>query len=84
MGATVVQDGRRVPVGYPVSADWSGPPELHIGAAEGARPNDIATFDPSTGRLAGLRPGTIDLAVTVNGVQPSAEVQVTEAVQAAA
>ncbi|MFJ3102341.1 phosphodiester glycosidase family protein [Streptomyces sp. NPDC086835] len=65
--ATVVQGTRRVPVAYPVSADWSGSPNVHIGRADGARGRHVASFDPATGRLTALRPGEFTLAVTVNG-----------------
>jgi hypothetical protein len=65
--ATVVQGTRRVPVAYPVSADWSGSPNVHIGPADGARGRHVASFDPATGRLTALRPGEFTLAVTVNG-----------------
>lgn len=65
--ATVVQGARRVPATFPVSADWSGSPNLHIGAADDARGHHVASFDPTTGRLTALRAGTFTLAVTVNG-----------------
>ncbi|MET9514484.1 phosphodiester glycosidase family protein [Streptomyces sp. NPDC002994] len=65
--ATVTQGTRRVPVGFPLSADWTGSPNLHIGPAKDARPRHAATFDPATGTLTALRQGTITLAVTVNG-----------------
>ncbi|MEN3613127.1 phosphodiester glycosidase family protein [Plantactinospora sp. ZYX-F-223] len=68
--ATVTQPGgRQVPVAAPLSADWSGSPDLHIGPARGLRPWHAAWFDPATGRLTGLRSsGAVQLAVTVNGV----------------
>lgn len=65
--ATVVQGTRRVPVAFPVSADWSGSPSLHIGRVDDARGRHVASFDPATGRLTALRPGEFTLAVTVNG-----------------
>lgn len=84
-GATVVQDGRRVPVGYPVSAAWSGD-QVHIGSPQTAPANAVAAFDPATGLLTGLREGTGALAVTVNAVTRSAEIPVaaTEALDPAA
>ncbi|HEY0696635.1 MAG TPA: metallophosphoesterase, partial [Micromonospora sp.] len=74
--ATVVQaGGRRVPVAAPVSADWTGSPGLHIGAADGVRPWHLAWFDPATGRLTALRDsGQVVLAVTVNGMTAQATV----------
>ncbi len=67
--AVVTQGARQVPVSYPVSADWTGGRGTHI--ADGVRPAmpwDVASFDPATGVLTGLRPGVAHLSVTVNGV----------------
>jgi hypothetical protein len=75
-GATVVQESRRVPVAFPVSADWWGSSQLHVGPAEEAPLWSVAAFDPATGQLTGLRPGTVRLGVTVNGVSRSTEVTV--------
>jgi hypothetical protein len=74
--ATVVQDGRRVPVSFPVSADWQGDRQLHIGPASTAPFWAVASYDPATGRLTALRPGTAELSVTVNGVTKSAPLKV--------
>lgn len=79
VGATVVQDGRRVPVGYPVSADWAGSRSLYIGEPRDAAPHHVAALDPATGDLVGLREGTVEISVTVNGATRSASVQVTAA-----
>ncbi|MCC2593598.1 phosphodiester glycosidase family protein [Tessaracoccus sp. OS52] len=51
--ATVVQDGREVPVAYPVAADWA--------VSDGAR------FDAATGRFVATVAGTHTVSVTVNG-----------------
>lgn len=75
--ATVVQDGRRVPVSFPVSADWQATLQLHVGPAATAPFWAVASYDPATGTLTALRPGTAELAVTVNGVSTSATVKVT-------
>jgi hypothetical protein len=75
--ATVVQEERRVPVSFPVSADWWGSSGLHIGKATDAPFWAVASYDPATGQLTGLRPGTVQLGVTVNGVSKSSTVQVT-------
>ncbi|MCI4062412.1 phosphodiester glycosidase family protein [Micromonospora sp. R77] len=74
--ATFTQPGgRTVPVAAPVSADWSGSPNLHIGPANGVKPWHVARFDPATGRLTALRAGgQVVLAVTVNGVRAEATV----------
>lgn len=82
--ATVVQDGRRVPVAYPVSADWVGSDGLHIGPLDEAGAEHVASFDPATGRLTGLREGTVELSVTVNDVRRSATIHIAAAQQAAA
>ncbi|WP_238454629.1 metallophosphoesterase [Micromonospora sp. ATA51] len=79
--ATLIQPGgRTVPVAAPVSADWSGSPNLHIGPADGVKPWHVARFDPATGRLTALRPGAqVLLTVTVNGVRAEATVALTAA-----
>ncbi|MCK1809661.1 MULTISPECIES: phosphodiester glycosidase family protein [unclassified Micromonospora] len=84
--ATLTQpSGRQVPVAAPVSADWSGSPNLHIGGATGVRPWHVARFDPATGRLTALRPGAqVLLAVTVNGVKAETTVTTAAAVRAPA
>lgn len=78
VGATVTQGTRRVPVAFPLSADWTGSPNLHIGPAKDTRPRHTAAFDPATGTLTALRPGTITLAVTVNGTTRRTEVRIAE------
>ncbi|MFI2367820.1 phosphodiester glycosidase family protein [Streptomyces sp. NPDC018833] len=75
--ATVLQGARRVPAAWPVSVDWSGSPNLHIGSAHDAGPRHAASLDPSTGRITGLRPGSFTLAVTVNGTTRSLSIAVT-------
>ncbi|MEU2211858.1 phosphodiester glycosidase family protein [Streptomyces hygroscopicus] len=79
--ATVLQgegtDARRVPVGFPLSADWTGSPDLHIGDPADAGRRAVAAYDPATGRLTALRPGTATLAVSVNGATARARFTVT-------
>ncbi|WP_243869005.1 phosphodiester glycosidase family protein [Streptomyces liangshanensis] len=71
--AEVTQGGRRVPVAFPLSADWTGSPGVLIGdGRRGVRDRHVAFFDPATGTLTALRPGTVTLAVTVNGVTRTA------------
>jgi hypothetical protein len=36
---------REVPVGFPVSADWSGSRHLHVGPPREAGRRDVAGFD---------------------------------------
>ncbi|MBI0380751.1 hypothetical protein JBE27_31930, partial [Streptomyces albiflaviniger] len=86
--ATVLQGegtaARRVPVGFPLSADWTGSPNLHIGDPDGAGRRDVAAYDPATGKLTALRPGTATLAVSVNGAIAQARFTVTAAAAAPA
>ncbi|GAA2992453.1 phosphodiester glycosidase family protein [Streptomyces fulvorobeus] len=77
VAATLTQGTREVPVAFPLSADWTASPNVHIGAESGARPRHTAVFDPATGTLTALRPGTATLAVTVNGTTSRALVHVT-------
>ncbi|MGW2256424.1 phosphodiester glycosidase family protein [Streptomyces sp. NPDC001780] len=74
--ATVTQGARAVPVGFPLSADWTGSPNLRVGDRHGARPRHTAVFDPATGTLTALRPGTVTLAVTVGGTTRRAEIRI--------
>lgn len=74
--ATVIQGDRRVPVSFPVSADWWGSTLIHIGPAKTAPFWAVASYDPATGQLTALRPGTAQLGVTVNGVSKSTTVRV--------
>jgi hypothetical protein len=76
VSASLTQPGGRiVPVAYPVSYRWTGGDGVRIGAFP--RPGDVALFDPATGELTGLRPGTARLSVTVNGVTSELAVAVT-------
>ncbi|MFF5566938.1 phosphodiester glycosidase family protein [Streptomyces sp. NPDC012623] len=71
---TSADRARAVPVAFPLSADWTGSLNLRVGAPAGARPRHAAAFDPATGTLTALRPGTVTLAVTVGGVTRRARV----------
>jgi len=71
---TVTQGTRSFPLAYPVSAAWSGD-GVHVGAGN-APGSAVAAYDPATGRLTGLRPGTGTLTVVVNGVSRTARVTV--------
>lgn len=78
VGATLTQGGRPVPVALPVSADWTGSPNVHIGALRDLRPWHVAWFNPATGRLLSLRSsGSITLTVTVNEITSSATISLT-------
>ncbi|MEU9848240.1 phosphodiester glycosidase family protein [Streptomyces sp. NPDC047985] len=74
--ATVAQGSRQVPVGFPLSADWTGSPNVHIGRPADARHRHTAALDPTTGILTTLRPGTVTLAVTVNGTTRKAVIRI--------
>ncbi|MEU4575677.1 phosphodiester glycosidase family protein [Nonomuraea sp. ATR24] len=77
VSATVKQDERAVPAAYPVSARWSGSPNLHVGPRQTAKPWHVAVLDPEAGTLTALRPGNVTVAVTVNGVTRQAGVALT-------
>ncbi|UNZ22111.1 multidrug transporter [Streptomyces sp. 891-h] len=66
---------RRVPVGWPVSADWPGSPGLCV---KGAVPRGrcVASYDPADGTLTGRSPGTVALSVIVNGERATRKVTV--------
>ncbi|MFI1016793.1 phosphodiester glycosidase family protein [Streptomyces sp. NPDC020965] len=74
--ATITQGVREVPAAHPVSVDWTGSAPLHIGPPSTAGPGHTAAFDPRTGLLTALRPGTVTLEVAVHGVVRRAEVRV--------
>lgn len=61
--ATVVQDGRRVPVAYPVSATFET--------------SDGAAYDHASGEFTAYRAGTHTLSVTVNDVTETVTIEVT-------
>ncbi|MEU5977058.1 phosphodiester glycosidase family protein [Streptomyces sp. NPDC047315] len=88
--ATVTQGTRTVPVGFPMSADWTASKNVHIASradgrppAKAPHPRTVAVFDPATGRLTALRPGTITLAVTVSGARRQVEIPIADAAPAA-
>ncbi|MEC3979078.1 phosphodiester glycosidase family protein [Amycolatopsis sp. H20-H5] len=66
--AALTQGGRVVPVSYPVSADWVGGWGTHIAGVFPSAPWDVASYDPASGVLTGLRVGVARLSVVVNGV----------------
>lgn len=76
VAATVKQGSRSVPVRYPMAAVWEGSRGLHVGGPSGVRPWHVARLDPDTGALTGIRPGQVEITVTVNGVTSSAVVRV--------
>ena len=68
--AVIEQDGRKVPVAWPVTAQYSGEGVLvddGSGAAEVADETAVIRVNPMTGEVTGIRPGEAELVVTVNG-----------------
>ncbi|MDG9705292.1 phosphodiester glycosidase family protein [Streptomyces sp. DH37] len=82
VSAAIVQGrgsaARTVPVGRPLSADWSGSRGLCAGDVERARARGhcVAVLDAAAGTLTGLRPGTVTVAVTVSGERQERRVAV--------
>lgn len=70
VSATLTQDGREVPVAWPVTAQWGGT-GVHVttGGAGDEQPDrrDVVRVDPRTGEMTGLRRGAATVTVTVNG-----------------
>ncbi|MDJ1133159.1 phosphodiester glycosidase family protein [Streptomyces iconiensis] len=66
---------RKIPVGWPVSADWPASPGLCVRGTV-PRGRCVASYDPDTGSLSGNRPGKVTLSVTVNGTRAEREVTV--------
>ncbi|MFF0145027.1 calcineurin-like phosphoesterase family protein [Amycolatopsis sulphurea] len=73
--ATLAQGTRSIPVTYPVSAHWTGR-AAHIGTWPPG-PRDVVSFDPATGTVRALRPGTAWISVAVNGVSRTTAITVT-------
>ncbi|WP_181765361.1 phosphodiester glycosidase family protein [Streptomyces albidus (ex Kaewkla and Franco 2022)] len=77
------ESARKVPVGWPLSADWSGSGDLCIVDGGKGRPSQhggkscSATYDPGSGALTAQRPGTVTLTVEVNGERSDRQVKIT-------
>ena len=64
------QDGRTVPVAWPVTAQYSGRGVLVDDGSEAAEVADdsaVIRVNPLTGEVTAIRPGEAELVVTVNG-----------------
>ena len=75
--ASFSQDGRTVPVAWPVTSQWGGEGVQVLG--EGAESSDrrgVVRLNPTTGEITGMRPGTATLSVTVNGRTATSTVEV--------
>ncbi|KZE94882.1 3',5'-cyclic adenosine monophosphate phosphodiesterase CpdA [Agromyces sp. NDB4Y10] len=87
-GANIEQDGgRTVPVGWPMSADWSGKGVTIVDGRTGTAERAVAAsgvlrFDPATGELTAIAPGTGTLEVVVNGERATVDVRVAAATPA--
>lgn len=82
--ADFTQDGRTVPVAWPVTAQWGGEGvKVDTGTAgelterDLTDPSAVVRVNPSTGEITGLRPGQATLTVTVNGRSAEQVVTVT-------
>ena len=60
--ATVIQDGRRVPVAHPVGSTWSA--------------SERATLEATTGRFVATAPGRYTVTVVVNATEAEAVITV--------
>ena len=78
--ASFVQDGRTVPVAWPVTAQWGGEGVHIVDGSEHSEDttdeNAVIRFNPVSGQITALRPGTAKLSVTVNGRTATQEVTV--------
>ncbi|ATG54702.1 hypothetical protein CFK41_07935 [Brachybacterium ginsengisoli] len=76
--ASFTQDGRAVPVAWPVTAQWGGR-NVRILDADGAKGSDhsgVVRLNPATGEITAMRPGTATLKITVNGRTATTTVKV--------
>jgi hypothetical protein len=77
VSATVDQDeGRIVPVTWPMSAQWGGE-RVHVGSASTAGSDAVVAYDPASGTVTALRSGQATLTVTVNGETASTPLTIT-------
>ncbi|OEV07130.1 multidrug transporter [Streptomyces nanshensis] len=81
--ATVTQgegeSARKVPAGWPLSADWSGSGNLCVKGGRNAadQVRCSASYDPGTGTLTAHRRGTVTLEVEVAGERTERQVTIT-------
>jgi hypothetical protein len=76
VSATLTQGAHRVPVRYPMSAQWVSTATVHVGPADSAPRRALAAYDPSTGQLTALRAGDAELELRVNGTTATRTVTV--------
>lgn len=63
----VTQHGRTFELEYPVSAAWGGT-GVFVGRPDAAPAGAVVAYDPAARTVTGLRAGTAELTLTVNGV----------------
>ncbi|TDE96079.1 hypothetical protein EXU48_07535 [Occultella glacieicola] len=80
-GTVTQDDGREVPVAWPMSADWSGESVTISDGTEGAiePAAQVLHLNPATGEVTAVAPGTATVVLTVNGVSDEVVVTVTGA-----
>lgn len=79
VAATGIQDaGLTFPLEYPATVRWEGGDDLLVETMKDPESEEdyVATFDPSTGELRGLRPGSVTLRVISNGTSAETTVSV--------
>ncbi len=64
----LTQGTRTFAVGYPMTAAWSGSPNVLVGHWSDRKPWHTAVLDPDNETLTAVRASTITVSVTVNGV----------------
>ncbi|MGO1201341.1 MAG: metallophosphoesterase family protein, partial [Dermabacteraceae bacterium] len=75
--ASFSQDGRTMPVAWPVTSQWGGEGVQVLGdGAESSDRRGVVRLNPTTGEITGMRPGTATLSVTVNGRTATTTVEV--------
>lgn len=83
ISAVLTQDGVEVPVGWPVSAQWSGEGVVvddgtqdDVSSAMGYSANPSVRVNPTTGTITALNPGIATVEVQVNGETATTQVTV--------
>jgi hypothetical protein len=73
--ALLTQGEKTFPVGYPMTAAWSGSPNVSIGDESDRDHRYAAVFNPRTGTLTAWKPASIRLTITVNGTSVDATIR---------
>ncbi|GAA4513640.1 phosphodiester glycosidase family protein [Brevibacterium yomogidense] len=77
VSAEFTQDGRTVPVGWPVTSQWGGDGVVVDGGDDAVEvSSDVVRVNPRTGEITAVQPGTATVSVTVNGRTAEATVVV--------